>query len=65
LATHATLFDLQCDPPHDVAIGEGGDEAEAILDLWTTLTARAESPDAVAFVPQTYQRRTRQLPGDT
>jgi hypothetical protein len=65
LATHAALVDLQCDPPHDVAIGQGGDENEALLDLWTTLTDRAESPDPIAFVAQAYQRRTRQLPGDT
>jgi hypothetical protein len=37
LSTHVTLFDMECFPPHALAAGEGGDEAEALLDLWTTL----------------------------
>jgi hypothetical protein len=50
LSTHVTLYGLQCDRPHRVAVGHGGDEAEALLDLWTTLTDRNESADAIAFV---------------
>ena len=41
LSTHVALYDLECDPPHAVAVGDGGDEAEALLDLWTTLNEPA------------------------
>jgi hypothetical protein len=62
LSTHVTLYDRQCDRRHGVAIGQGGNEAEALLDLWTTLTDRLESADAIAFVAQAYHRRTGRLP---
>jgi len=41
--------------PHAVARRQGGDEAEALLDLWTTLTDRVESADAITFVAQAYE----------
>jgi hypothetical protein len=62
LSTHVTLFDLECDPPHAVGVGQGGDEAEAVLDLWTTLTDRDESADAITFVANAYTRRTGRPP---
>ena len=58
LSTHVTLFDMECFPPHALAAGEGGDEAEGLLDLWTTLTAQPDPPDAVADVAEAHQRRT-------
>jgi hypothetical protein len=54
LSTHVTLFDLECFPPHGLAAGEGADEADALLDLWTTLTGQHESADAVAHVADAY-----------
>src|SRR5262245_59427401 len=60
LPTGVTLFDLNCAPPHAVAMGQGADEAEALLDLWTTLTKRAESADAIALVADAYYKRTGQ-----
>lgn len=62
LSTHVTLYDLQCDPPHAIAGGEGGDEAEALQDLWTRLTDRAEPVDGGAFVADAYRRRTGRYP---
>lgn len=50
LVTHVTLFDLEPYPPKTVAGGQGPDEAEALLDLWTTLTARRDSADATSLV---------------
>jgi hypothetical protein len=63
LSTHVTLFDLECFPPHALAVGEGGDEADALLDLWTTLRDRKDSADALAHVADAYFRRTGRLPG--
>ena len=48
LSTHATLFDLVLSAAR-VAAGEGGDEADALLDLWTTLTGQNESAEAIAM----------------
>ena len=62
LSTHVRLFDLECFPPHALAAGEGGDEADALLDLWTTLTARHDSADAVAYVAEAYHSRTGRQP---
>jgi hypothetical protein len=62
LSTHVTLFDLECDPPHALAAGQGGDEADALLDLWTTLTDQHDSPGAVAHVAEAYHRRTGRQP---
>jgi hypothetical protein len=58
LSTHVTLFDFQCFPPHAVAAGEGADEAEALLDLWTSLTAQHGSAEGIAYVAAAYERRT-------
>jgi hypothetical protein len=49
LSTHVTLYDRQCDPPHAVAVGEGGDETEALQDLWMKLNDQRDSADAVAY----------------
>ena len=54
LSTHVALGDLECDPPHAVAVGDGGDEAEALavpLDH-AQRTIRFRKP------PHTWQRRT-------
>ena len=63
LSTHVTLFDLECFPPHALAAGEGGDEAEALLELWTTLRDHNDSADALAHVVDAYARRTGRQPG--
>jgi hypothetical protein len=62
LLTHVVLYDPECSPPHTVADGQGGDEAEALLDLWTTLTDRPESVDAIAVAADAYERRTGRPP---
>jgi len=62
LATYVTLFDRQCDPPHALAVGEGGDEADTLLDLWTTLNEPLAVVDAVAYVATAYFRRTGRQP---
>lgn len=43
LSTHVALFDLECHPPHALAAGEGGDEADALQDLWTVLSDHHDS----------------------
>ena len=65
LSTHVTLFDLECFPPHAVAAGEGGDEADALLDLWTTLGDRNDSADALTHVADAYHKRTGRQPQRT
>ena len=62
LSTHVTLFDLQCFPPHPVAAGEGADEADSLLELWTTLSGQDDSADAIAYVAHAYSRRTGRQP---
>jgi hypothetical protein len=62
LSTHVMLFDMECFPPHALTGGEGGDEAEALLDLWTRLTVRNDSADAIAFASEAYSRRTGHPP---
>ena len=62
LSTHVTIFDLDCAPPHAVAVGEGADEADALLALWTSLTAQHGTADAVAHVAEAYARRTGRPP---
>jgi hypothetical protein len=64
LSTHVTLFDLECHPPHAFATGEGADEADALLDLWTKLTARSEPAEAIAIVAEAHRRRTGLQPGE-
>ena len=34
LETQAVLYDVEQHPDHVVAIGPGGDEVEALFDLW-------------------------------
>ena len=65
LSTHVTLFDLECFPPHAIAAGEGADEADALLTLWTTLSGQHHSADAMAYVAEAYSRRTGGLPQPT
>src|SRR5262245_23636479 len=62
LQTHVRLFDLECFPPHALAVGEGADEADALLALWTTLAEHRDSVDAVAHVAEAYSRRTGRRP---
>jgi hypothetical protein len=62
LSRHVTLFNLECFPPHALAAGEGGDEPEALLDLWTTLTDRKDPAEAIEFVAEAYHRRTGRQP---
>ena len=55
LMTHVTLFDGE-NPPHFVlAVGHGADEADTLLDLWTTLIDRDEPSEAIAFVAAAYK----------
>ena len=61
LSTHVALYDLECDPPHAAAVGDGGDEAEALLDLWTTLNDQGDFAEAAAYVAA-YFRRTGRPP---
>src|SRR5688572_3433009 len=62
LPTHAALFDFQGTFPEQIAESEGGDEAETLLNLWTTLTDGSASADAIEFVADAYARRAgRQL----
>jgi len=56
-------FDLR--PEHDghqIADGEGADEIETLLNLWTRLTETNASEDAIACVASAYQRRTGKPP---
>jgi hypothetical protein len=62
LSTHVALFDLECVPPHAVAAGEGADEADALLELWTTLGDQQDSAHAVAYVAAAYRRRRGRAP---
>jgi hypothetical protein len=62
LPTHAALTDLQTTFPELIAEGEGGDEAETLLNLWITLSDRSASPDAMAFVADAYSRRAGRQP---
>jgi len=62
LATHVALLDLEKEPRIAVAVGHGGDEPEALLDLWTTLTDQNETEGAIAFATQAYARRTGKTP---
>jgi hypothetical protein len=62
LLTHVAVYDLECVPPHAIADGQGGDEAEALLDLWWALSDRDESADAITFITDAYRRRTGRQP---
>jgi hypothetical protein len=62
LSTDVTLFDLECFPPHALAAGEGADEADALLQMWMTLTARDDPSDAMAHVAEACDRRTGRQP---
>jgi hypothetical protein len=62
LSTHVTVFDMECFPPHSLAVGEGADEAEALLALWTALNGQYELVDAIAVVAETYCKRTGRFP---
>ena len=59
------MFDLECFPPHALADGEGGDEADALLELWTTLIGHHESVEAVSYVAEAYRKRTGRAPDRT
>ena len=65
LPTHAALFDFQGIFPEQIAESEGGDEAETLLNLWTMLTDRSASADAIEFVADAYARRVGRQPEQT
>ena len=54
LTTHVTLYDAERHPHHALAVGHGGDEADALLDLWTTLIDRSAPAEAIAHVAAAY-----------
>ena len=63
LLTHVQLMDHA--HTHDVlAIGHGGDEAEALMDLRHTLVAR-QADDAARFVAAAYVTRTGHPPAQS
>jgi hypothetical protein len=62
LATYVVLSDAERHPDHVLAVGHGGDEAEALLDLWTTLVVQGEPEEAVARVAEAFTRRTGRAP---
>jgi hypothetical protein len=62
LSTHVTLIDFESHSSHVVDMGQGGDEADALLDLWTTLSDRHAATEAIAFVAECYYRRAGQQP---
>ena len=67
LTTHVTLFDEERTAPYALAVGvmavgHGADEADALVDLWTTLVDRKEPSEAIAFVVDAYRRRTGHEP---
>jgi hypothetical protein len=62
LETHAVLYDAEQHPDHVLAMGHGGDEAEALLDLWATLRDHDASQDAIALVAEAFTRRTGKAP---
>ena len=68
LPTHAALFDLQGASAELMAESEGGDEAETLLKLWTTLTERKASAEATAFLAELSIHRggiRSKIPSDT
>ena len=67
LTTHVTLFDEERTGslPLSVgvmAVGHGADEADTLLDLWTTLVDRDEPSEAIEFVATAFRRRTGREP---
>jgi len=62
LETHAVLYEAEQHNDHVLAMGHGGDEAEALLDLWATLRDHDASQDAIAHVGEAFTRRTGGAP---
>lgn len=62
LATYVMLSDAERHPDHVLAVGHGGDEPEALLDLWTTLVTRDQPQEAVTCVAEAFTRRTGRAP---
>jgi hypothetical protein len=62
LLTHVCLVALERCPPETIAVGQGGDEADVLLDLWTTLCDHHDCADAAAHVAAAYCRRTGRQP---
>ena len=62
LATHVTLHDGERHPDPVLAIGQGADEPEALLDLWTRLVQQGESEEALMLVADAFAMRTGKAP---
>ena len=62
LETHVGLYDA-ADSEVPVAVGHGGDEADALFDVWRKLVARQEY-EAATFVGAAYAKRTGHPPGE-
>jgi hypothetical protein len=62
LATHVTLYDAERHQQHALGVGHGADEADTLLDLWTSLIDRSEPPEAIAYVAGAYAKRTGRTP---
>jgi hypothetical protein len=67
LMTHVTLCDEERTGSFPLAVGvmavgHGADEADTLLDLWTTLMDRDEPSEAIALVAAAYRRRTGREP---
>jgi len=62
LETHAVLYDAERHHDHVLAMGHGGDEADALLDLWTTLVDHKAPQEAIAHVAWAFTKRTGRAP---
>ena len=63
LLTNVTLFDSRTTAgAQPISHGEGADETETLLNLWTSLTDTNALEDAIACVASAYQRRTGKQP---
>ena len=57
-----TLYDSDQHTDHIVGVGHGGDDADTLLDLWTTLIDRDERSEAAAYVAAAYTKRAGKAP---
>ena len=61
-STHVSLFDGGTGPLYVVASGHGAADADALIDLWTTLMEENASAEAIAFVSDEYRTLTGRAP---